>query len=153
ASGNAPRGAIAHHLCEGVLAGDPLIAAEAAVVAAEEAVTIAALDEASDLAARALAVIGGGARDEPELRCRALLVIGDCLAWNSARDPDAARALVTEAGWLAVEHGWPQLAARTAITYLFFTRNGLADPTGAEFVRAVLDTCSDDERRPALLAM
>ncbi len=37
ASGNAPHGAIAHHLCEGVLAGDPRIAAEAAVVAAEEA--------------------------------------------------------------------------------------------------------------------
>ena len=43
ASGNAPRGAVAYHLCEGVLAGDPLVAANAAVVAAEEAVTIGAL--------------------------------------------------------------------------------------------------------------
>ena len=93
ASGNAAHGAIAQHLCEGVLAGDPLIAGEAAVVAAEEALTIGALDEAYDLAARAMALIDDSALDAPELRCRAILVIGDCLGWNPVGDLASARAL------------------------------------------------------------
>ncbi len=54
ASGSAAHGAVAYHLCEGVLAGDPRIAADAAVVAAEEAAAIGALDEADDHAASRL---------------------------------------------------------------------------------------------------
>ena len=115
ASGNAPHGAIAHHLCEGVLAGDPRIAAEAAVVAAEEAAAIGALDAADDYAHRALALIDDSALDAPELRCHAILVIGDCRSWNQVGDPAAVRALVREAGRLAVEHGWPDIAARAAL--------------------------------------
>ena len=61
------RGAVrsAYHLCEGVLAGNPRMAAEAAVLAAEEAVTIGALDGANDLAARALALTDDSAVDAP----------------------------------------------------------------------------------------
>ena len=153
ASGNAPHGAIAHHLCEGVLAGDPLIAADAAVVAAEEALTIGALDEADDLAARALALIDDSAFDAPELRCRAILVIGDCLALEPRRRPRPARALVSEAGRLAVEHGWSRLAARAAMTYQRLIRPGVIDPTAVELVRAVLDMGADDDWRPALVAI
>ena len=68
-------------------------------------------------APRALALIDDSALDAPELRCRAILVIGDCRSWNPVGDLAAARALVSEAGRLAVEHGWPDLAARAAITY------------------------------------
>ena len=111
------------------------------------------MDEADDLAARALALIDDGALDAPELRCRAILVVGDCLAWNPVGDLASARALVSEAGRLAVEHGWPQLAARAAMTYGRLTTPGVVDPTAAELVRAVLDMGADDDWRPALVAI
>ncbi len=153
ASGSAAHGAIAQHLCEGVIAGDPLIAAEAAVVAAEEAVMIGDLDGANDLAARALALTDESALDAPELRCRAILVIGDCLGSNQVGDLASVRALVSEAGRLAVEHGWSQLAVRTAMTYGLLTTPGVIDPAAAELVRAVLDMGTDDDWRPVLVAI
>ena len=63
------------------------------------------------------------------------------------------RALVSEAGWLAVEHGWPHLAARAAVTYGWLTGPGVVDPTATELVRAVLDMGADDDWRPALVAI
>jgi tetratricopeptide (TPR) repeat protein len=153
ATGNAPRGAVARHLCEGVLAGDPLIAADAAMDAAEEAVTIGASNAAADFAHRALALVDDGALDAPELRCHAILVIGECRAWSQVGDLAAARGLVSEAGWLAVEHGWPGLAFRAAFTYGWLTGPGDVDPTAADLVRAVLDMGADDHWRAALVAI
>ena len=98
--------------------------------------------------ARALALIDDSALDAPELRCRAILVIGDCLGWNPVGDLASARALVSEAGWLAIEHGWPSLAARAALTYQWLMNPGVVDPTAAELVRAVLDMGADDDWRP-----
>ena len=86
-------------------------------------------------ARRALALIDDSALDAPELRCRAILVIGECLTWNPVGDFASARALLSEAGWLAVEHGWPHLAARAAITYQWLVQPGVVDPTAAELVR------------------
>ena len=60
---------------------------------------------------------------------------------------------VSEAGWLAVEHGWPRLAARAALTYEWLVMPGVVDPTAAELVRAVLDMGADDDWRPALVAI
>ena len=115
------------------------IAVEAAVVAAEEALTIGAFDATDDLARRALALIDDGALDAPELRCRALLLIGDCLASNAVGDFESGRVLLSEAGRLAIDHGWPRLAARAALTYRGLVKPGVADPTAAELVRAVLE--------------
>ena len=70
----------------------------------------------------------------------------------SATSPPPALSL-SEAGWLAVEHGWPHLAARAALTYGWLTKPGDADPTAAELVRAVLDMGADDDWRPALVAI
>ena len=128
ASGNAAHGVIAYHLCEGVPAGDPRIAAEAAVGAAEEASTIGASDEANDLALGPWSSRMRVHSTHPRLRCRAILVIGNCLALNPVGDL-APRSLLSEAGWLAVEHGWPHLAARAARTYGSLTRPG-ARPRG-----------------------
>ncbi len=153
ASGNAPTGAVAHHLCEGVLAGDPYVAAEAAVLAAEEAMTVGAFDGADDLAARAVALWDDSALDAPELRCRALLLIGDCRAWNPVGDFASARSLVSEAGRLAIEHGWPRLAARAALTYQWLVQPGVIDPTAHELVLAALDMGPSDDWRPALAAI
>ena len=108
-----------------------------------------ALDGTDDLAGRALTLIDDGALDAPELRCRALLVIGDCLAWQPVGDLASGRALVSEAGWLAVEHGWPHLAARAALTHHWLVKPGVVDPTTVELTRAVLDLGDDEQIGPA----
>ena len=74
-------------------------------VAAEEAAAIGALDAADDHAHRALALIDDSALDAPELRCRAILVIGDCLRLEPGRRP-RRRARSGERGWLARGRAW-----------------------------------------------
>ena len=130
------------------------IAVEAAVVAAEEALTIGAVHETDDLARRALALIDDTALDVPEVRCRALLLIGECLTWNPVGDFASARALLSEAGWLAVEHGWPRLAARAA-THLLAARAARRRtiPRGTELLEAVLGMGVEDDSRPARAAI
>ena len=110
--------AIAFHLCEGVLAGDVARAAEAAIAAAEDAVAVAAPDEARSLAERAIGVLDDANADEPELRCRALLVTGETAAAMQL-DFAAARARVVEAADIARRNRWPELATRAAIVYSF----------------------------------
>ena len=85
--------------------------------------------------------------------CRAILVVGDCLAWNPVGDLAPARALLSEAGWLAVEQGWPHLAARAALTYGSLTRPGVIDPAATGLLGAVLEMGADDDWRPALAAI
>ena len=111
---------IAFHLCEGVLAGDVARVAEAAVAAAEVAVSIGAPDEGRSLALRAMSVLTDANADEPELRCRALLVVGET-ASALQQDFEAARARVVEAAGIAQDHGWPELATRAAIACFFLS--------------------------------
>ncbi|MGZ8763104.1 MAG: ATP-binding protein [Acidimicrobiia bacterium] len=145
------RSAVAFHLCEGVLAGDAGVAAEAAVDAADEASLIGAAEDARALAARALEVLRDGEANRPELECRALLVTGETLAMVQHDYPGARAAALAAAG-LAQTHRWPELAARAALAYGRLFVPGAIDPAGDELVKAALELGGGGEWRPALLA-
>jgi class 3 adenylate cyclase len=148
----APLSTIAFHLCEGVLAGDVARAAEAAIAAAEAAYTVAAPDEARSLAQRAMGVLEDANADEPELRCRALLVMGET-ASAMQQDFEAARACVVEAAGIAQQRGWTELATRAAMAYIFLGTPGAFDPVGEELALTALDLGVGDADRPVLQAI
>jgi tetratricopeptide (TPR) repeat protein len=66
--------AIAHHLCEGALAGDAAHAVELTLRAAERAVALAALEEGIALTTRAIGLLDQAGLDEPEARYRAFML-------------------------------------------------------------------------------
>ncbi len=68
--------AIAHHLCEGALAGDARRAVEVTLRAAARAEELAAHEEAIALATRALALLDQAGLSEPESRYRAWMLRG-----------------------------------------------------------------------------
>jgi tetratricopeptide (TPR) repeat protein len=148
---SAPRPAVAFHLCEGVLAGDAGIAAEAAVDAADEAGVIGATEDALALATRALEVLHDAEVDRPDLECRAQLVTGETLAMAQSDYP-GARAAARAAAALAQTHRWPELAARAAFAYGRAFVPGAIDPVARELVDAALELGGGGEWRPALLA-
>jgi hypothetical protein len=145
----APRSAVAFHLCEGVLAGDAGTAAEAAVEAAEDASLIGAAEDAREAAARALEVLRDAESDRPNLVCRAQLVIGETLDHH---DFPAARAAIIAAAELARTNEWPELAARAALAYFRFAVAGAIDPVRAQLVSAALELGGGGAWRPALVA-
>ena len=147
-----PLSAIAFHLCEGVLAGDVAPAAGAAVIAAEHATTVAATEEARSLAARAIEVLDDTNVDEPELRCRALLVLGEAAALE-AQNYASAREQVRAAAELAKHNGWPDLACRAAIAISRLYTPGVSDPNVRAVATAALDLGASQEWRPALQAI
>lgn len=101
--------AIAHHLTEGVLAGDPLVAADASLAAAAAATGAAAWDEAATHFRCALDMLDQAALDAPERRYRAQLGLGDVS--RRLGEYRATRRAALEAVALAREHGWaPELA-------------------------------------------
>jgi DNA-binding winged helix-turn-helix (wHTH) protein/tetratricopeptide (TPR) repeat protein len=71
--------AIARHLAEGVLAGDPLRSADASLRAGERAAALAGHEDAKAHFERALATLDQASRDEPERRHRACMGIGQAL--------------------------------------------------------------------------
>lgn len=148
---DAPRSAVAFHLCEGVLAGDVGIAAEAAVDAADAASMIGAAEEALGLARRALEVLQDAEEERPDLECRAQLVIGEMLGMMQLDQP-AGRAAVVAASELAKENGWPELAGRAASAYARFVVPGAIDPASALLVRTALDLGGAGDWRLPLLA-
>ncbi|HEX5615568.1 MAG TPA: AAA family ATPase [Acidimicrobiia bacterium] len=145
------RSAVAFHLCEGVLAGEPGVAAAAAVDAADEASTIGAVEEARVLAARALEVLHDADSRRPDLECRAQLVIGGALAFAQSDYPAARQAIVTAAE-IAQSHGWADLASKAALVYGRVFVPGAIDPVAEQLARAALELGGSDEWRPALLA-
>jgi hypothetical protein len=149
---NASLTAVAFHLCEGVLAGDVAIAAEAALAAAEDAIAAAAPDEAGSLAQRARGVLGDAGADEPRLRCRAMLVIGH-VASSTQQDYARARACVIEAAEIAERGGWADLATRAATTYSLLYTPGSSDPRVEGLARAALDLGAGGEDRPILQSL
>jgi class 3 adenylate cyclase len=151
ASGTATSLTVAHHLCEGVLAGDAARAALATVLAAEETLYVAAADDGRDLARRAITLLDDAALAEPELRCRALLIIGEAAAWE-LHDVETLRPLLVEASRLATEHGWANYATRAAVAYTDIATPGVFDPQYRELLDAGLAQ-ADAAWRPALLAL
>ena len=143
---------VAFHLCEGVLAGDVTRAAGAAIAAADAAYTGAAADEARMLAQRAIGVLDDANADEPELRCRALLTIGES---DSALQQDfaAGRACVLEAAGIAHRHQWPELATRAAFACAFLSNPGAFDPVSEELALTALDLGVEEADRPVLQAL
>jgi class 3 adenylate cyclase len=143
---------VAFHLCEGVLAGDAARAAEAAIAAADAAYRGAAAGEGRDFAGRAIVVLDEANVDEPELRCRALLTIGEC-ASALQQDFATAREQVVEAATIAREHGWPELATRAAYAYAFLNNPGGFQPVAEELARAALALGAGPDDRPVLHAL
>jgi class 3 adenylate cyclase len=147
-----PLSAIAFHLCEGVLAGGSARAAEAALLAAEHAASVAAIEEATALSERAISVLVDANIDEPELRCRALLVLGD-MAASEAQDLVGARARVRAAADLAQRHAWPDLAARAVVVYRRLLTPGVSNREFRAMATAALNLGASTAWRPALQAI
>ncbi|HET9729385.1 MAG TPA: AAA family ATPase, partial [Acidimicrobiia bacterium] len=141
---------VAFHLCEGVLAGDVTRAAEAAVVAAEHARDLAAPEESRELAQRAMDVLSDAGADEPELRCRALLVLGEGAA-VVAQDLLIARDQLAEAAALARANGWADYAGRASIAYGWLFTPGESDPRSSELARTALELGASSAWRATFL--
>ena len=142
--------AVAFHLCEGVLAGDAARAAEAAVAAAERAIAVAAPEEASALAARALEIVDDEGLDTPVLRAHALVIIGEAAGPN-VTDVTAARHALVEAGDLARAHGATDLLVRAAFAFTPLFTPGEVLPAATSLSRAALEVLDGDDPRRALL--
>jgi class 3 adenylate cyclase len=152
AARGAPSSVVAFHLCEGVLAGDARRAAGSAVAAAEAANAVAAAEEARPLAQRAIEVLDDAGLDEPELRCRALLVIGE-VSMMFAIDFNIGRPAIVEASRLARRLGWTEYACRAAVAYSILATPGISDPDLREMSLSGLDLDAGPEWRPVLQAI
>jgi tetratricopeptide (TPR) repeat protein len=145
--------AVAFHLCEGVLAGDAVRAAEAAVAAAEHALAAAAPEEATALAARALEIIGDEGLDAPVLKAYALVITGEA-AGPAVSDVAAARDALVRASALAREHGSTDILVRAAFALTPLFTPGQPLPAAAAMCTAALDVLDPNEpSRAALLAV
>jgi class 3 adenylate cyclase/tetratricopeptide (TPR) repeat protein len=151
ASARAPElSAVAFHLCEGVLAGDGRRATEAALAAAEHALSVAAPEEAQDLARRALEVLDDERVEAPLLRCHALVLEGETAAAN-VTDVHSARDALAQAGRLAREHGATDLLVRAAFAFGSLFTPGETLPEATRLASAALDVVAPDDARRALL--
>src|SRR5262249_4992275 len=126
-------------------------AAEFAVLAAEHARDLAAQEESRVLAQRALDVLSDGDVDAPELRCRALLVLGEGAAIK-AREPIPAPALLYQAAMLRREHGWSGHMGRASLAYGWLFTPGESDPRARELAIGALDLGVSPAWRPLLLS-
>ena len=84
------------------------------MVAAEEAVTIGAWTRPMTSHAARWRSWMTAQLDAAELRCRAILSSATTSIGTLSGTSPPSRAQLSEAGWLAVEHGWPRLAVRAA---------------------------------------
>ena len=90
----------------------------------------------------------------PSFGAAAVLVIGDCLRWNPVGflAPDAGSG---DGGGLARRRARlapSRRSSRRRATYRLI-RPGVIDPTAVELIHAVLDMDTDDDWRPALVAI
>jgi tetratricopeptide (TPR) repeat protein len=104
-------GAIAHHLCEGALAGDAGRAAEASLRAARLAQGLAAHEETVAHCNRALALLDQTGREDPELRYALLMALGRALLAIG----EEHRPAFFQAREIAKSEGWPARAAQAVI--------------------------------------
>jgi class 3 adenylate cyclase len=104
--------AIAQHFAEGVLAGDPLRAADASLRAGEHAAALAGNEDAQAHFERALATLDQAGLDEPERRYAAWSGAGQALYFLAdTRTRDA----YLEAFQLARRQGWVERMAAAAL--------------------------------------
>ncbi len=108
-SGVAPA-VVAHHLCEGALAGDVGEAVAAALAAAEAADQLAAGEDAFAWSARAIEVLGDAPEDYPEFYNRALYYRGSALVFS--RSQEVWSSDLAAATSLALDRGDHVLALR-----------------------------------------
>ena len=106
--------------------------------------------EARTLAQRALDVLDDAGADEPQLRCRALLALGEGAAMV-AQDVVAAREQLLEAAELARNHGWADYAARASMAYGWVFTPGATDTRARELALSALELGVSGAWRPALL--
>ncbi len=103
--------AIAHHLCEGALAGDLLRAVDAALRAARRAAELYAHEETIGQSRRALALLDHTGLEEDERRYELLMVLGEALL-NIAGE---FRPTFLDAVALAQRNGWGEREARAVL--------------------------------------
>ena len=107
------RSEIAHHLVRGATAGDPAVAAGAAVAAARAAIRMYAWDQAAELFSRALDVFAIAAGADPLARLQTMLELGDARIRTS--DLAAAREVFIAAAELAADQDRPTELAHAAL--------------------------------------
>ena len=110
---DAHRSEVAHHLVRGATAGDPAVAAEAAIGAARAAIRMYAWDQAVELYSRALEAFAVAAGADPAAPLRTMLELGD--AHVRSGDLPAARAVFVAAAELATTVGRPVELAHAAL--------------------------------------
>ncbi|MGH2899355.1 MAG: ATP-binding protein, partial [Solirubrobacteraceae bacterium] len=103
--------AIAHHLCEGALAGDPLRAVDASLRASRRAGALVAHEEEVAHARRALGLLDQAGLEEAERRYELLMALGEGLL-NLSLD---FKGTFLAAAALARSRGWGEREARGVI--------------------------------------
>ena len=109
-SGVAPA-VLAHHLCEGALAGDVGEAVAAALTAAAAADQLGAMEDAFAWSTRAIEVLGDAAEEYPKLHNLALYNRGSARAFSHSHDGGPSSDLITATS-LALDRGDHVLALR-----------------------------------------
>lgn len=144
--------AIALHFAEGVLAGDPLRAADASLRAGARAATIGGHEDAQAHFERALAVLDQAGHDDPDRCYSAWIGLGHALFYlGEARFRD----VFLEAFRVAERQHWSERMARSALD---LTRHIVMDPTvitrALEPVESALAALGPEDRpeRASLLA-
>lgn len=132
--------AIAHHLAEGVLAGDPLIAARANLDAGRTAMDLAAWDEAAIAFERAIEILDQSATDDP--RCRYDVLLGRSQARQQLGEFQAPRRAARDAVDLARRLGWRDELVAAAIHATRFDSIGLS-PTSRSIAEEALTVIGD----------
>ena len=103
---------VAHHLCEGALAGDVGEAVAAALAAAAAADQLGAMEDAFAWSERAIEVLGDAAEEYPELYNRALYNRGIAGVFSQSLDRGSSSADLARATSLALDRGDHVLALR-----------------------------------------
>jgi DNA-binding SARP family transcriptional activator len=140
--------AIAHHLAEGVLAGDPLVAADASLAAANAALVATAWDEAAGHFEQGLEILDQAAADAPRLRYTALMGISE--SRRMLREFGAPRRAALAAVEVAREQGWRDELVTAGLQVATFEAGGLRPRTQAVLEEA-LDLLEDPDCSAALL--
>jgi DNA-binding SARP family transcriptional activator len=122
--------AIAHHLTEGVLAGDASTAVDACLTAGDTALAAAAWNEGAAHYQNAIDLLDQASVDEPEGRYRALIGLSD--ATRALLDFRRARQAYRDAATVARAQGWVQRFARAVI-------RGVSSPSIGPALAADLD--------------
>jgi predicted ATPase/DNA-binding SARP family transcriptional activator len=105
------------HLVDGVLAGDPVEAVDAALDAGNHARDVLAFEQAAEQYQRAIATLDWTALDDANRRYLAFEGLGK--AYQSSRDQTVQRAALFEAADLARTHDWPDRLAEVATCFRF----------------------------------